>query len=140
MRRIAISLLSAIAASQLFSCAGSEVGNNLNEIAVSLGSSVRVLLERDASGWARASVLPAGQNSGAAVRLDFSGEPSYRILKITNGTSYVLRMDARICIQQGEKCAESNVLPVGPRKTSYETWIDPIDFVRLSNFRLDKMN
>ena len=68
-----------------------------------------------------------------------TNQDSYRLLKITNYTKYILRMDVRVCIDQGTRCAGASVLPLGPGLSNYESWSEPIDVVLLSNFQLEEV-
>ena len=103
-----------------------------------LGSSVIVSLDPDADGQVRASVVSPVETAESTVTFALADQSSYRLLKITNQTKYILRMDVRVCIDQGTRCAESNVLPLGPGLSNYESWSEPIDLVLVSNLRLKR--
>ena len=107
-----------------------------DEVSVRLGETMRVALTRGQDGSARATVVSEASADTPAVTFRFSDQGTYRMLKVVNDYPYTLYFAVRMCISESKQCAETNVLPVGPHLSNFESWPDPIDVLYFSDFRL----
>jgi hypothetical protein len=133
-----VSFACSLVVTLLLACAGNVPIPTAEDVSVRLGETIIVSLIRNEDGKARATLVPEAPESLPFSRLEFSDKGSYRMLKIQNGTSYVMRVNVMMCISQSGQCADTNVLPLAPDQTNYETWGDPIDLLVFSDFQLEK--